>query len=372
MPTQNIHIAGSGVIYRNPKPHVFSRHAYFPWVVSLDNGDLLASFVLAEAFEAIDSNTYTSRSSDMGLTWSEPISILNKSRNELRSNCSRLTALENGNIVTLMVRANREDHPEEGLANPENMGFVPTELLLIRSVDNGNSWTKPEVIIPPLIGPAFEACSPIVVLKDGRWLWPTSTWRGWDGYCPNGMKMVALVSYDKGKTWPEYLDVMDGTSENIIYWEGKIIELANGALLSVSWVFDEIKGADLQNHSTISYDKGNTWTLPAATGIYGQTIAITELADGSLCTVYRRMDNPGLWVNILRLENDIFIIEKEYCLWGGSRIDVNAKKNNMVHEFNELKFGAPCVTLLADNSVFIAFWCYENMVSNIKWFRLII
>lgn len=371
MSQQNVQIAGSGIIYRNPKPHVISQHAYFPWVVGLENGDLLASFVLAEAFEAVDSNTYTSRSSDMGATWSEPTPILSKIGNELRSNCSRLTALGNGNLVTLMVQGNREDHRDEGLANPENMGFVPTELLM-RSADSGNSWSEPEVVVPPLIGPAFEACSPVVVLKDGRWLWPTSTWRGWDGYCPNGMKMVALVSHDQGKTWPDYLDVMDGTADNIIYWEGKIIELATGALLSVSWVFDEKKGADLQNHFSVSHDKGKTWSLPASTGISGQTMAITQLTDGRLCTVYRRMDNPGLWLNILRLEKDALVTEHEYCLWGGSQGDVIAKKDNMVHEFNELKFGAPCVTLLADSSLFVAFWCYEKMVSNIRWFRLIV
>ena len=42
----------TGIIYRNPHPHLKSIHAYFPSVAVLGNGDLLATMVLGEAFEA--------------------------------------------------------------------------------------------------------------------------------------------------------------------------------------------------------------------------------------------------------------------------------------------------------------------------------
>src|SRR5690606_26533538 len=131
---------------------------------------------------------------------------------------------------------------------PENIGFVPTDISLVRSTDFGHTWEETETVNPPLTGPSFEACGPIVALKDGRWLWPTSTWRGWDGYCPNGMKMVAWVSHDQGKTWPDYLDIMNSSQNNIIYWESKVVELADGTLAAVAWAYDEKKGKDLVNH----------------------------------------------------------------------------------------------------------------------------
>ncbi|CAL1519372.1 sialidase family protein [Chitinophaga sp. MM2321] len=373
MSIDQTNVTGTGIIYRNPKPHVFSRHAYFPWIVGLENGDLIASFVTGEAFESIDSDTCISRSSDEGLTWSVPQSLLPAQYKNLSSNCARLTNMGNNELAAMVVRSRRESYPEEGLANPENMGFVPTELLLIRSFDAGKSWTTPALIEPPLTGPSFEACSPIVLLKDGRWIWPTSTWRGWNGYSPNGMKMVALVSHDQGKTWPEHMEVMDSNTEQIIYWEGKIVELSNGLFVAVSWVFDEKKGVDLKNHFTISRDKGKTWTAPASTNIQGQTMALTELPDGRLLAVYRRTDKPGLWITTARLTDDTWINEDEFCLWGGIQENKDAQKQeNMVHEFNELKFGAPCITILPDHTIFIAFWCYEKMVSNIRWFKLVV
>ena len=48
----NIKCTGTGLIYRNPKPHVRSVHAYFPSVVPVANGELLATLVLGDAFEA--------------------------------------------------------------------------------------------------------------------------------------------------------------------------------------------------------------------------------------------------------------------------------------------------------------------------------
>lgn len=366
---KEIKIAAGGIVYRNPKPHVRSRHAYFPWVVYTENGELIASFVLAEAFESADANTYTSRSVDNGITWSEPAPLIPSSEMISQSNCARITGIGNGHLVTMMVRSDRSLHPEEGLANPENLGFVPTDLLIVHSFDNGRTWDKPEKIEPPLTGPSFEACSPVTVLTDGAWLWSTSTWRGWDGYCPNGMKMVALLSRDKGKTWKEHLTVMDGSREQVIYWEGKVVELNNGGMLATAWAFDEKNGTDLPNHYALSHDKGMTWSKPASMHIIGQTMATVQLADDRIVVVYRRMDMSGLWLSILRLDNNVLSIENSVCLWNGLQA-AGIKRDNMVTEFNELKFGAPCITKLSERYLFITFWCYEKMVSNIRWMRV--
>ena len=117
-----IEILNTGILYRNPKPHVHSVHAYFPSVVRLSSGELLASVVLGEAFEAANLTPCICRSYDGGETWSLEGEICPRLPGHLTSAGARLTALPNGDVVAFLVRSDRSGHPEEGLTNPETLG----------------------------------------------------------------------------------------------------------------------------------------------------------------------------------------------------------------------------------------------------------
>lgn len=365
-----IECTGQGLIYRNPIPHVHSVHAYFPSLALLGDGEVLASLVLGEAFEAPNLRTWLARSQDGGQSWELQGPLYPGIADRLTSDACRLTALANGEVVAFLVRHDRGDHPHEGLANPTNMGFVPTELLLLRSSDRGQTWSAPEELAPPLEGPSFELCCPIVPLRDGRWLLPTSTWRGWDGYCPNGMKMVALISADRGRSWPSWVEVMADPAGRVIYWESKIVELPDGRLLATAWAYDERAAVDLPNQYALSHDGGASWSAPRSTGLQGQTLTPLALPDGRVLCVYRRMDEPGLWVNLSRLRGDDWVNEEGVPLWGSRQAGLTSSSANMTHNFNVLRFGAPALALRPDGSVLGAFWCYEDYVSDIRWFSL--
>jgi sialidase-1 len=364
-----IAIVDTGLIYRNPKPHLHAVHAYFPSVAQLANGDLLCTLVLGEAFDAENCHTYVARSTDLGQAWQLEGPIYPGTKDRVTSDASRLTALPDGGAVAFMVRSDRESHPDEGLANPENLGFVPTETLLLWSGD-GRAWGTPVALEPPLVGPSFELCCPIVPLRDGRWFLPTSTWRGWNGDCPNGMKMVAFVSHDKGRTWPEYRDVMVDPEQRVIYWESKIVEMPDNHLLAVAWAYDQVAKGDLPNHYALSADGGATWTPPLSTRLLGQTPTPYALDDGRVLLVYRRMDRPGLWANLSHFEGDTWVNDAEAPIWGAGAQGLTGGSSNIVQNFNTLRFGAPCITRLSDGSLFVAFWCYEDCVSVIRWHKL--
>jgi hypothetical protein len=366
-----IECLNTGLIYRNPKPHLRSIQAYFPSVVILSENEMLATLVLGSAFESVDFHVHLARSTDGGETWTLEGPLYEPPTDRLTTDTCRITRMPDGEIVALAAIFDRSD-PEEGLTNHETLGFVPTEFVLFRSKDEGRTWAGPEPIAPPLVGPAFEICCPILPLAHGRWLAPTSTWKGWDGDCPNGMKAIALCSYDRGKTWPEYVDVMDGYADHIIYWEQKIIDLDGNRLMSVAWGFNEAKGEDLPNQYAISEDGGRHFGPPQSTGLLGQTLTPIRLPDGRILCIYRRMDKPGLWANLSRMEGDRWINETDTPLWGAKAIGLLKKgpTEDMAADFNVLKFGAPCAELLPDGEVFVAFWCVEDCVSNIRWFRL--
>ena len=83
------------IIYENPKPKVRSRHGYFPGVIQLPTGEIVAMFVLGEAFESADQTTYVSRSKDLGVTcevapknWTGGI-VKNRPQKKERSVCPK-------------------------------------------------------------------------------------------------------------------------------------------------------------------------------------------------------------------------------------------------------------------------------------------
>lgn len=365
-----INILDTGLIYRNPIPHVRSVHACFPSVALLANGEMLATLTLGEAFEAANCHAHVSRSKDMGQTWTLEGPIYPGTRGRLTSDSARLTALPDGEVVAYLLRADRTDHPHEGLASQKTIGFVPTEFLLLRSPDFGRHWSKPKHLEPSLVGPCFEICCPITPLPDGRWILPTSTWCDWQGRWASDKKMVALVSYDRGRTWPEHWDVMRDPRQRLRYWESKIVALPDGRLLAVAWAYDEVAARDLPNQYALSADGGRAWSKPASMGLRGQTLTPLALEDGRILCVYRRMDKTGLWAAIGRLVKNRWVNESHTPLWGVGASGLTTRSKNMTHNFNVLRFGAPCLCRLPDGAIFVAFWCYEDCVSNIRWFKL--
>lgn len=360
----------TGVLFRNPKPYWKSIHAYFPSVAVLPGGEMVAVYTLGEAFEATNLHLNLARSSDAGQTWHHVGRLTSDQPGRLLSDSGRIAVTPDGQLVVNLMRHDRTDYADFGLANPQNLGFVPTRMLLIRSGDGGRSWDAPEPIEPPLVGPEFELCSPITILRDGRWLLPTSTWRDWDGRLPNGNRMVALVSHDQGRTWPSYLDVMHSPDNELIFWESKIVEFPDGRLLAVAWCYDEAAGRDRPNHYSLSFDGGNKWTPYRSTGLSGQTMTPYRLGDRHVLCVYRRTDQPGLWANVSRLDRDEWVNMGERPLWGYRQIGATtAAGPSMVENFQNLKFGAPSIVTAPDGCLFVTFWCYEDNVSIIRWLK---
>jgi sialidase-1 len=357
----------TGLVYRNSKPHLRAVHAWHPSLVRLDDGTLVASFDLGQGPESLDYRTYLSRSTDGGQTWGDPVPLLHETTTRRTTHSVRMSRTADGTLLAFGGRFYRDD-PEEGLVNRQNLGYVPMDLIWLKSADGGRTWDGPATIPPPLVGPSFETCHPIVELRDGRWLAPTSTWKGWDGAAPNGMKAVALVSHDRGRTWPEYLDVMDDYAHGLTHWEQSLVQLPDGRLLAVAWAFHEQTGRSGPTPYALSAD-GRTFSPPRPTGLHGQTAKVLSLGDGRVLCLYRRDDKPGLWANLARSDGDRWINLEEAPLWQGAASGM-AGRAAAGEELSGLKFGFPSMVRLPDGDVLAVFWCCEECIFNIRWLRV--
>jgi hypothetical protein len=354
----------SGHVYRNPKPHLAAIHAWHPSLVRLSGESLLATFDLAQAVESLDYHTCQSRSNDRGRTWSEPVPLFQDTSSRRSTHSVRIGAVGEGLLVGLGARFYRDD-PNEGLVNRANLGYVPMDLFLLRSTDEGRTWKGPQTLAPPLVGPAFELCHRIVELADRRWLAPTSTWKGWNGESPHGMQAVALVSHDRGRTWPEYLRVIDQTSRGAISWEQGLAQLPDGRIVAIVWSFDETSGKSLPNRYAVSRD-GRTFSPPRENGMQGETAKLVALADGRLLCLYRRLDQPGLWAQLARIDGEEWVRLEEVPLWQGAVSGMSAGRNSG-DELSGLKFGYPSMVELENGQVLAVFWCVEDCQHVIRW-----
>jgi hypothetical protein len=362
-----IELRATGLVYRNPKPNLRALHAWHPSVVALDHGELLVSFDLAQAVESLDYRTYIARSSDEGQTWSPPTPLFADTAYRRATHTVRLSRTSDGVLLGFGGRFYR-DNTDEGLKNRDDLGLVPMDLVLLQSHDRGQTWQGPTTLRPPLVGPAFEICHSIVELRDGRWLAPTSTWRGWDGEEPNGMKAVAFLSADRGWTWPEYLTVIDEHVQGTVHWEISVVQLPDGRLLAVTWAFDEKNGKTLPTPYAIAHD-GRTFSPPRLTGLRGQTTKMLSLGDGRILSLYRRDDKPGLWANLSRIDGDAWVNLEEKLIWQGAPSGMTGQ-DNASEELGKLKFGYPSMVQLRDGSILGVFWCCEDCIYNIRWVRL--
>ena len=360
-----INLIETGLVYRNPRPHMRAVHAWHPTLVSLGDGHLLCAFDLGQAVESLDYRTHIARSEDNGQTWSEPQRIFEDENDRLQRHTTRLKRFSDGAIVGMGSRRYVKNE-DEHVFNRETFGQPPHEVITVRSDDDGHTWTGPDVVKTPIEGP-FEICHTIIELTDGRWLWPTSTLRQWDGAAPHGVKAIAFVSHDKGQTWSEYIDIIANDGDNLFQFEQSVIELPDGRLLAASWRFDVEAGISLPLPYAVAND-GKTFSPSKQTGLQGETSKLLSLGDGRVLCVYRRSDKGGLWGNLLKIDGDEWVNLEEAPLWEGSSsaMGTDASPN----ELSDLHFGFPQPHLLPDGNVMIVFWCREDCIHNIRWLRV--
>ncbi len=363
----NIEVVATDIVYRNPKPHLRSIVAYHPSLVVLSERECLATFDVGDAVESMDYHTVAARSSDGGKSWHLERALLPQPLAGT-THTIRTSQLGDGSLIGFGAYFLR-NNSEEGLINRKTSGLVPTPLFLIRSQDGGRSWTNPENVEPPLFGHSWELCHPITELRGERWMAPTSTWRGWSGENPSGEQTVAFLSDDRGKSWPSYGLIFDGRQTGRSHLEVSAVELNDGRILAVAWVYDLATGKTFPSEYAIGETRAQTFSPAKLTGFRAQTCKVLVLREGQLFCAFRDCERPGLWGCVARLEGDEWVNICEAPLWQGAESGMRGRRSS-AEELAALKFGYPSMKQVPTGEILLLFWCQENCVTNIRWLRI--
>ena len=352
-------ILNTSIIYENPLPQLRSRQNFFPNIAECNNGDLIAVSAIGEAFESVDSTCYASRSTDGGLTWSSPIRMFDKSEFKTAiTDYSKVTKLSDGTLAAFgyaYIREN-EDLP---LGNPETGGLLDDFIFISYSHDNGDTWSKMEKI-DCAWGPHVEASAPLYVLKDGTYITPITGFPKWDGQMTGPICGRALRSNDGGKTWSDDSVCMD-FGRPVTCYEQRMCQLDSGAIICIGWNEDTVTGERLDNHYTVSYDNGVTWSSPMTTGVRGQASSVCAIGGEKLLALHavrRDTDRPGIYAYIIDFSDKSWKVVEEQLIWEPAMPIV--KDTKMAEIFSFLKFGQPGAVLLSNGDVMMTHWYAEQ------------
>jgi len=226
-----------------------------PTLMQLTNGDLLAfadkrKGTIGDLPNSIE--VVMKRSTNNGKTWSRETRITpeSKSKTDGHGDAGFILDRKRGNIVGVVASDN---------------GFLasthekPIRIKIIKSVDNGKTWSEPVDITPQIYGAqckdptrknwqaAFAASGNGVQLRNGRMLFVLAVREAKENFAKN----YVMYSDDGGDTWKVSKNAPQSSLGGD---EAKIVELNDGSLIMA------IRPKDIyQRRLAKSTDNGETW-----------------------------------------------------------------------------------------------------------------
>jgi len=363
-----------GILYENPRPHVRSRHGYFPGLARLASGEILALFVIAQAFEAADGTTWAARSRDLGRSWELEGPLLAP---ELRRSAAgppasdylKPAAFRDGTIAALGYRFQRDD-PDRGIGLEATGGLLPGEDIAVFSRDGGRSWTAPAVI-PRTRPELYEISGPALELRSGDLIAAAAPLLMPDGGNPSGQAGFLIRSRDKGRSWSDEGVFFRSPAGNLTPYESRLCEMQDGRVAAIVWAYDTAAGRSHPNHLAVSHDDGQTWSAPIDTGCPAQSSHLLWLGGDRLLTIHaHRGDDPAIAVRLVDFAGDRWRPLEELVIYGAASRRGAAGPSGLPEMFAALRFGQPSLLQLGGDDFLAVHWAIEDGQGRIRTHRL--
>lgn len=255
----------------------------FPDACRLDNGDIVAVFYAGYhhvSFPTADcpkgGRLCIVRSSDEGRTWTEPVAFYDDG-NDNRD--PHIAQMSDGSLICSFFSLLPGPVDENGY--PTGV-VVSTGIQLTRSFDGGYTWEEDVLPIIPQCK-AWFASAPVRELSDGTYI------LGVYHESEDGTYAGVIRSTDKGQTWSEPIPIGKGAGINLPA-ETDVIELKDGTLYAALRGDENFR---TNMHSSVSGDKGLTWSPVKDLGFMAHCPHLNRLSSGEILLTFRGMTFEG-------------------------------------------------------------------------------
>jgi hypothetical protein len=176
-----------------------------PWVTFSPNGHVYAMSLSASA-DLRRSAMLVNKSTDGGLTWSDPTVLIDETSDFNFNDKNSMTADPNDSNFAYAVW-DRSRHPGQTLEDPNFNALASfafrSDIMFSRTTNGGQSWEPARAIFRPREN-VFTIGNQIAVLPDGTLVDAFFLIRG-SGIQPslNQYREAVIISTDKGKTWSQ-------------------------------------------------------------------------------------------------------------------------------------------------------------------------
>ncbi len=253
----------TNLVYRNEDSYC----GPISMLAKLANGEILLVFREAKwrkRASHMDPTTRTSllRSRDNGHTW-----FGQETPDPAGGNGTAITQLSDGTVIVntyhhlfapLGGRESLAGRPRQGKVEWLNMAVAGGGVFMVRSENDGYTWSSPRHIDEPRDWPDIACHGAVCELPDGELLLPVTGCRGENAQA-HGM---ILRSQDKGESWGQPVCITDDAAAGIDFHETRLLLCPSGCILAMHRT---PAGSYFRNTST---DGGHTWSETQETSIW--------------------------------------------------------------------------------------------------------
>lgn len=259
----------------------------FPAIAELPDRTLLASWRVGSQKDSADGQILLSRSTDQGLSWSEPEKLAAGpwTTDPGEIHYAPLTVLGDNHVLTTLMWVDRSD-PARPFFNPTTEGLLPLRTWFCESRDGGRNWGDYRFMDgKPHTGP-LAITGPVLALGDGRLACQFEVNKPYEGMEPWRHAAAWKISSDGGYIWPDYVEVANDPTGRVMYWDARYAFDRNGRGIAAFWTYDRQRQCDVNAHLSESSDDGRTWSVPHDLGLVGQVCHPVPLDGDRIIFVY--------------------------------------------------------------------------------------